>query len=255
MLVVLQKKFRDCPAFKELVNFDQGARLWLLRNTVQATDMARGVYFTHPDKVKEIDDGLENFQAGRQLIVDRLVQQIQKCKQPTALSLGSFWDEKAFPSEEEVLASCVMSWVWQTFSSPDETTGISAEMLARSHERTDKMLQRIKEQMSEQLRSEFSDLVSKLKAKLVPDDGTSAPRRFTHAPITNIRDFIETFKFRNFADDAELEASVEQMAMMLEGVSYEQLKGDSSLRDEINTKIAAMIASAKVIDDEWELTL
>lgn len=240
MIRTQKRKFVPLPALSELVNLDQRTRLWLTSITGQATAMARGLYFVAPTRVSSIEDDLVRIKNERLELVDRLVAEINLRKQDSQDESGDLWNEGSYPSEEAIRSATIMDWAWIYFSTPTEAQGLEQHMVKTVNERAQKLIETVQGQLKNQLRDEFLELVGHLKEKLTPDaDGK--PKRFKQNSITNVVEFLDNFKDRNFADDEEMDNIVSRAQELFTGVNANSLRNDEEARANFKYKLGHLV--------------
>lgn len=232
MIMLMQRRFPKDPTLSELTNLDQKIRNTLAKLSVPASAMARGVYFVSPELAGTLQDQLTEFKVQREELVTKLADRIDQMGDEAAAELGDLWIPESYPTRTEIYRECGMTWAWLNFSQATEADGLSAKMVAASNTQAVQLLSTMKSQIRGQLREEFVESVNHLAERLTPGaDGK--PKRFKEASLKNILDFIETFQFRNFTEDDDLAALVEQAQALLSGMSASSLRANEYLSTDI----------------------
>jgi len=247
MIKTQKRKFVQLPALTEMVNLDQKIRGWLTRLTGQATAMARGLYFVAPTRVEYIEEELSKFRAHRLELVDRLVAEIDMRRSDSETMSGDLWDAKTYPSEESIRKSSSMDWAWIYFSTPTEAQGLNQNVVKTVNERAQKLIETVQGQLKNQLRDEFLELVGHLKDKLTPDSDGKA-KKFKQNSITNVVDFLNNFKDRNFADDEVLGDIVTQAQNLFTGVRADHLRESDSARHDFHNKLSNLVEDLDITE-------
>jgi hypothetical protein len=87
------------------------------------------------------------------------------------------------------------------------------------------------------LREAMVELVAHLSDRLTDQpDGT--PQRLHESTVQKLREFLDTFDFRNVTDDQELREQVERARALLTGTTTDAIRNTADLRSRVRQGMA-----------------
>ena len=93
------------------------------------------------------------------------------------------------------------------------------------------------------LRAAMAGPVEHLRDRLT-DQPDGIPQRLRESTVQKLRDFLDTFDFRDVTDDGELKEQVDKARELLKGVTTDAIRNTAALRAKIKdgmTEIAAQL--------------
>jgi hypothetical protein len=190
---------------------------------------------------------LTAYKPERQALVDVFVSAYPSLKQQaeekyTALAaemsvpVEYLYNPRDYPPVDVVRGKFRFDWDFLSLSVPDEFK------LAGKYEEANANLQAkvaiVTDEITVVMRQALLELVSHLKTQLEPNaDGK--PKRLFATAVTNVQDFLETFKARNITNDMELDSIAEQLKTIIHpGVNSDMLKKDEVFKTQIHDSMA-----------------
>ena len=153
------------------------------------------------------------------------------------------WNQGDYPSAEIVRGKFSFDWDFLSLAVPDDLklTGKYAEESAKLQAK----IAIVADEITVIMRQSMLDLVAHLKDSLEPNaDGK--PKRLFATAVTNIQDFLDTFKARNITDDKELESVAVDLGKLIHpNMNTDMLKKDESYKGTIHDgmeEIAAQLS-------------
>jgi hypothetical protein len=90
------------------------------------------------------------------------------------------------------------------------------------------------------------ELVAHLRDRLTDQpDGT--PQRLRESTVQKLREFLDTFDFRNVTDDQELKEQVERARTLLTGTTTDAIRNTGELRPQVREGMAAIAQHLEAI--------
>jgi hypothetical protein len=148
------------------------------------------------------------------------------------------YNAKDYPTVDTLRARGTFDWDILSLTVPEELK------LSGKYEQATANLQAKIEYVSEEIttvmRETLLDLVAHLKDSLEPNaDGK--PKRLFATAVTNVQDFLATFKARNITNDSELDALVSEVQTVVHpNVNVDMLKKDESFKTSVHDSMASI---------------
>ena len=146
------------------------------------------------------------------------------------------WKSSDYPDVETVRSKFAFSWDFLSLTIPNELK------IAGKYESESAKLEQniafVAREITAVMRQGLLDLVAHLKDALEPSsDGK--PKRLFATAVTNIQEFLETFKARNITNDVDLQAVVDEVKKTISpNINSDMLKKDESLKDDVHNSMA-----------------
>jgi hypothetical protein len=91
------------------------------------------------------------------------------------------------------------------------------------------------------LREAMVELVAHLRDRLIDEpDGT--PQRLRETTVLKLREFLDTFDFRNVTNDQELKEQVERARELLTGTTTDAIRNTAELRSRVREGMSDIAA-------------
>jgi len=148
------------------------------------------------------------------------------------------WNPADYPSAQIVRGKFGFDWDFFSLEVPD------ALKLAGKYEEESAKLEAkiavVSDEITIVMRQTLLELVSHLQTSLEPNaDGK--PKRLFSTAVTNIQDFLDTFKSRNITNDTELDSIAGELAKLIHpNVNADMLKKDESFKTTIHDGMAGI---------------
>jgi hypothetical protein len=233
----VQKSLLESPELDAIKKADGQMRSYLYN---QALPYDMGIYLLPIALIETVQDRLSAYQDERAELVTAFVDAYPNLCSQASQSLGSLHNPSDYPAASAVAAKFSFDWQYISFSVPEslKVSGIyNAEM--------EKQKAKIEEAASEitaLMRETMLELINHLKTALEPNaDGK--PKRLFASAVTNIQDFLDTFKARNITNDSELDAMCDEIKKVIHPQVYaDVLRKDESLKTQVHTALEGFTA-------------
>ena len=245
-LVAANKKILECKEYDAITKHDTKIGAYI-KGICLPSPFRSGVYLVSLMAVTRIDKQLNDFLRERAELVDTFIKVYPERVAEVAPKLGPLFNKDDYSNQAGARRQFTMSWQYVTFGTPDALQTISKDIFKREQEKAQQKWAEAEVQVQDLLRAQLLKMTEHMQDILKPDaDGTA--KRFQKSSLENIRQFIETFKYKDITSDVELEALVSQVEKLVEGVDAEQLRKSDDLRasfvkefDAVNEKLGAMV--------------
>jgi hypothetical protein len=206
-----------------------------------------GVHLLPFPLIENADKRLREFADKRKILVDAFIEAYPRLVEEAVTRLRAIYDPKDYASVEAVRQKFSFTWRYVNFGVPGQLRNISAEIFREEREKAAKMMQEASVEIQAVMRETLAELVKHLSDRL-QDGGDGKPKQFRESTVTNLKDFLDSFDFRNVVDDQELKEQVEKARALVSGITGEQIRSTDTLRanlkagiSEISTKLAGMV--------------
>jgi hypothetical protein len=217
----VSKEILECAEYDAIESLDNYIRVRLAKFALPSM-FRRGVYLVPLDLLQRVDEMCEDYRVKRAELVENFLKVYEGAVRAAREKLGTLYNPKEYPALSEVRASFDVQTRYLDFNPSGKLATINAGMFKRETERFQNQLENAAEEIKLALRESFGELVNHMANKLTPDsDGEK--KIFRDSLVLNMREFLDTFKARNIADDAELEKLVEDTKKLLNGIDAESI--------------------------------
>jgi len=253
------RKIRDgeacnpaAQAMSRITALDDRIRTWLKTKCV-AYPLADAVYLVPRPILSEVDDRLDQYEDERKQAIGELARvYLWGCDQ-AKVDLGPLHRAEWYPSTAEQF--CARYYVTRGFIPlwvPDDRLKEEAgDLYQREQERCRERISRAADEIVLGMRASLLTLTQELQDALTRKDEAGRPKSFKSTTLEKVREWIETFRYRNVTGDQELARVVEQAREALKGVDASAIKSSNATRAAVVATMAtvtstlASLASAK----------
>lgn len=234
-LLHLTKDILDSEELRAIQRLDGLVRDYLSRLGLPSP-LKNGCYLIPIDLIETVEAKLGDLFAQRDTLVQTfLTAYPEKCAQ-AASRLGPLFDPRDYPSIETLQEGFEVSTQYLTFGVPGTLQSISKSLLEREEEKAKQRIAAIEDEIVQVLRLSLKELVDHMVDRLQPGaDGK--PKVFRNTLMTNMQEFLETFKARNLTNDQDLEALVDQAKGILAGVDATTLRTNDATRSHVQAQL------------------
>ncbi|HEX5481832.1 MAG TPA: hypothetical protein VFZ08_04325 [Terriglobia bacterium] len=196
-----------------------------------------GVHLLPIPLIEGVDAKLREFQVKRQELVEVFLAAYPRLCVEAASRLRTLYNPLDYPVLEEVRSDFSCSWQYVSYGVPDQLRAVSERMF---QEERDKAADRMAEayiEVRQVLREAMVELVARLRDRLADQpDGTS--QRVRESTVQKLREFLDTFDFRNVTNDQELKDQVERARLLLAGTTTDAIRNAAELRTRVRDGMA-----------------
>jgi hypothetical protein len=238
-LVKAQKTLLESPELEAIRTADGKIRTYLYTICLP---WSMGTQLLPIGLLDTVNDRLEAYDDERKSLVDACIDAYPQRVADAIVSLGPLGNALDYLSSEAFRAKFTFDYEYQTISIPD---ALSEAIRSKANDKMQAKLAEASNEITLFMRQTMSELVSHLADVLTPNaDGK--PKRLFASAITNVQDFIDTFKDRDIAQDQDLEVLVNEVKGYLHsGVCADGLKKDESLKTQIAEQMAKISVQLK----------
>jgi len=232
----VDKKLIECDEFDAIISLDTN-----IRNTINKIALPapfkRGVYLLPLDFVERIDQLVQAYATKRAELISAFVEKYGEAVEASRERLGGLFNTDDYPSKATVARSFNVRYNYLDLGTPKGLGKINPEIFKREQEEFRKKLDAAAAEVRDALRGSFSELIAHMAEKLESGkDGK--PKIFRDSLVLNMREFLDSFKSRNIADDSQLEALVKKARDAIGNVDANALRADKDLRETIGTQLS-----------------
>ncbi len=244
-MVGVSKTLLDSEDFKAIARHDGETRLWICSRALPGLLFRSGVYLIPDGLVASVDEYLETRKSERHELIEAFIAVYPEKVEQARESLKALFNPMDYPESDRVRTAFGMEHVWAEFGTPGRLNSISSAIMKRERDKAALKLESAAEECRSALRQGFAQLVDHMADRL-----SNPEKIFRDTLVTNFKDFLTTFSFRNICDDQDLQDLVGKARTMLDGVTPEHLREEVKIRqrvaqtmEQINTQLDTMIVN------------
>lgn len=230
-LLKLSKRLLDCPEYDAIVKLDHAVNAHVRMRSVPSNFRA-GIYHILPTTAEELDNYLTACANERIRLVDRLGEVYEAQRLQDRERLGSQYQDTDYPSVDAMADRYRLEWRFFTMGAPGDLAAVSPELFAREKARIVDLLEEARTEAVGMLRAGFAELVDHLVDKLTPTKAGKR-KRFFATNLSNLTEFLETFKSRDVGSDEELADLIGKARQIMAGVDVEKIRDESGFADQL----------------------
>ena len=198
-----------------------------------------GMYLVKHEAFTTIDDYLEESEKELQPTLDAFIAVSEAAKEDARGRLGGAFNENWYPSPDRIREVFRLEWRWLVLATPDALADLDAAKWKREVEKGEESIKKAVANIEALLAAEAKGLADHMVERLTPDvDGKS--KKFHKTLVSNMAEFLRNFNLRSIGTSTELDAEVERMRGLLNGVDPKTLRDDATLRKDLATKFSTV---------------
>jgi hypothetical protein len=179
--------------------------------------------------IETVDQKLREFEQMRRDRIEVFIEAYPGLCREAAIRLRALYNPLDYPPLDVIRSRFTFSWQYVSFGVPGQLREISARIFQTEREKAAQMMSEAASEIQQVLRATLAEMVEHLRGRL-SDDPDGKPRRLRETTVTKLRDFLDSFDFRNVLDDRELKEQVEKARQLLSGVTTDALRNTADLR-------------------------
>lgn len=251
----LSKELISAKEYDDIKSFMGELRGWVYTRTVPSF-FREGFQLSSTKAVDEIEARMRKARNDEvPALVEQLIAVYPTKIEEARIALNGQFNEKDYPTPEELRALFSVDWNWIAFSVPEN---LPPELRKMEAEKLQKQFADAGQEITLALRVGFQELIAHAVERLTPgDDGK--PKTFRDTLIGNVQQFIDTFTGRNLLGDTELEALVNKAQEIIIGVAPDDLRKNADVREttikqfnEVKNQLDGMIETVRGRKFNWE---
>ena len=196
-----------------------------------------GIRLIRHDHIGGFDLHLAGLRTQLRDAVDHLDEHFSELRTKAQQRLGSLFNPADYPASLQGLFD--VSWDFPSVEPPDYLRQLSPALYEQEKARVANRFDEAVGLAEEAFTSELSRLVSHLTERLSgSDDGK--PKVFRDSAIENLLGYFERFRTLNVRSNQQLDELVDQAQQIVRGVEAQQLRTNSTLRQEVATQLSSV---------------
>jgi hypothetical protein len=252
----LSKELISAAEYDDIKSFMGELRGWVAQRTVPSF-FREGFQLASTKAVEEIEGRMRKARTEElPALVEKLVAVYPQKIDEARVALNGQFNERDYPSSDELRALFSVDWNWISFSTPE---GLPEELKQAEREKLQKQMSDAGEQITLALRVGFQELIAHAVDRLQPADADGKKRVFRDSLIERVQEFIDCFQSRNLLGDKELESLVNKAQEIIIGVNPDDLRKNDDLRettrqqfDEIKKELDVAVDVVKNRKFNWD---
>lgn len=199
-----------------------------------------GIRLIRQDDLSAFDRQMKRFQTHLQEAVEQLDHRFSDLKSSACRRLGDLYNDDDYP--DSLIGEFAFSYEFPSVEPPDYLRQLNPRLYEQECRRMQERFNSAVDLAEQTFLEELARLVSHLGERLSgADDGK--PKTFRNSMIGNLTEFFERFRRLNIRSNSELDELVTQTQRIIQGVEPQELRDNSSLRQQITRQMASVQAS------------
>ncbi len=196
-----------------------------------------GIQLVPLPQIETVDQKLREYAQKRRDLVEAFVGSYPRLCEQAATRLRTLYNPNDYPPVNIVRSHFAFSWRYVSFGVPGQLKEISARIFEDEREKAGRMMAEASSEIQQVLRAALAEMVAHLRDRLA-DQADGKPQRVRESTVQKLRNFLDTFDFRNVTDDQELKEQVEKARQLLSGVSTDAIRNTAELRARVKDGMA-----------------
>jgi molybdopterin converting factor small subunit len=231
------KKLLDTrhPAFQAVTALRGRVRSYWLGMSIPYPDP--GIRLLRRDQIEPFDAQLTLFRSELDEAVQNLDDHYGELRSAARERLGSLFNAGDYPPQMTGLFA--IAWEFPSIEPPNYLQELNPALFEQEQARVAARFDEAVQLAEEAFVTELGKLVSHLTERLSgQEDGR--PRIFRDSAVDNLREFFERFRQLNVRSNDQLDELVAQAQRIVQGVEPQQLRDNTSLRQQVATQLAGV---------------
>ena len=222
----ISKSLLDSPELEAIRRLDGEIRRYLYSTCLP---FEPGIHLLPIGLIEPADAKLTEFRAKREELVEVFLGAYRRLCAEAAGRLRTLYNPLDYPPLEAVRSQFTCSWQYVSYGVPHQLREVSERMFQHEREKAAEGMAEAYTEVRQVLRQAMVELVAHLRDRLTDQpDGTQ--QRLRESTVQKLREFLETFDFRNVTDDQELKEQVERARNLLSGTTTDAIRNTAELR-------------------------
>src|SRR5436190_1195180 len=233
-LIRVSKTLLSSQELQAIKSLDSEVRHYLYNTCLP---FEAGIHLLPLELIETVDEKLREFEEKRRELVEVFIQAYPALCQQAAERLRALYNPEDYPPVESVRSQFNFNWRYISFGVPARLREISARIFEDEREKAALLMAEASSEIQQVLRAAMAGLVEHLRDRLT-DQPDGKPQRLRESTVQKLRDFLDTFDFRNVTDDADLKEQVDKARELLKGVTTDAIRNTAALRARIKDGMA-----------------
>jgi hypothetical protein len=199
-----------------------------------------GIRLIRQEDIGSFDVQMTTLKAELDEAVERLDQHYVELRSAARDRLGSLFNPTDYPQSLQGLFAA--SWDFPSIEPPPYLRQLSPHLYEQECQRVQARFDEAVQLAEQAFTDELAKLVSHLTDRLSgQEDGK--PKVFRDSAVENLTEFFERFRHLNVRSNEQLDGLVAQAQRTIRGVEPQQLRDNTSLRQQVATQLAGVQAT------------
>lgn len=228
----ISKELFEAPELQACYAYMSALKAQVRAYSAPAKHLRGGMYMVKTAAIPAMRGILEKAKGEFAPIVSEFANVVNLRRDEARVRLGPAFDAADYPNKEQVLGAFSIEWDWLTLATPSALKRISQEFFDQEKEKAESSFKHAVKNIEGLLLADIKKMVDRVVDRLTPD-ATGKKKIFRDSLVTNAKEFVSTFTFRNVSDSIALDAEVARLAKLLDGADPELLRSNDKIREDI----------------------
>jgi hypothetical protein len=234
----ISKRLFDCPQFKAIANFDAEISRYL---ESVCLPFEKSIHLCPLPMLQQVDTRLKEFAGKRPELVEAFVAVYPALCDQAPNRFRALHDPRDFLPVDRVRSAFSFTWRYVSFGVPEKLREIAPELWEEERNKVAQLMTEAATEARQVMRVAMAELVQHLADRL-QDREDGKPARLHKTAVSKLLEFLDTFDFRNVANDEELKRLVDQARSLMQDVSVKDLKSAAHLREQVRSGMRTIAA-------------
>jgi hypothetical protein len=241
----MSKTLLDTALLTKPIQIIESAKAYLRANAHAGHRVfGDGTYLAPLAIVKSVGDRLKQYREELRLAVEEVIEKYPGEVEKQRKELAELFNEKEYPTVDEVRASFKLKWSYVSFSAPDQLETVDRAAYEEAVSDQEERLASVYDEIAVSLRAAGFQIVRNLIARLEPVAEGGKKKAIFPTVLRDVREFVKTLPSRNLTDDDELAKVMSELAKAVDGIEVDDIRGSKVIREQVMK--AAASASEKL---------
>src|SRR5713226_3037425 len=199
-LIRVSKTLLDSVELQVIKTLDGEVRRYLYDTCLP---FESGIQLVPLPQIETVDKKLREYAQKRLELVDAFAGAYPRLCEQAAARLRTLYNPNDYPPVDIVRSHFAFTWRYLSFGVPGQLKEISARIFEDEREKAGRMMAEASSEIQQVLRAALAEMVAHLRDRLA-DQADGKPQRIRESTVQKLRNFLDTFDFRNVTDDEEL---------------------------------------------------
>jgi len=241
--VHVSKELVRSPELAEINALDTDLRRWLHSWSLPSRMLKQGMHRLPVATVEAFEEYVEEYRGKRGEIIDRFVDSYDGLVETARETLRDLFDASDYPPPEDMRRYFGCEYSYLTLDTPSALANVSKELLARERAKAVEAARQEVLEIQQAMRQELADLLDHAVERLgMETDGKrrGKAKTFRNTLVAGMKEFFDTFEGRNVVGDDELAGLVAESRKILNGITPDRLRKESTARAVVKSSLAAV---------------
>lgn len=237
----MQDLVDDRTLLKDLATVRRSAKGYLQRNSLPFP--IDSVFWVAKENISSIDEKFSGFKAMNDERVEIIIKSYSDMKKSFKKKYPKFYDEKNYPTVEQLQEKFYFRWNFFQINVPDKSTKI---LSPKVYERETRKLREMVKEMEQMTINMIGNMLHRRIEKLAKQCDSG---KINAGTVNSLEKFMKKWDdlWRDHVDEKQLKMIMARLKKEMRGTSAERLKGNENFREKLGTHLENVIEKLSAV--------